>query len=306
MQLVCSAQRRSIPLKRILYPRRNRYESRFVSNSTAPVELHYEKTELPGKNLSIGPLVICHGLFGSKQNWRSLSKTFASRLGCPVYSLDLRNHGTSPHASPMIYTAMADDIVHFCQTHDLSNISLLGHSMGGKAVMSVALSPRLPQNLLSKLIVADIAPARGALSSDFREYTYAMSRIEHGQVKSRKEADEILAEIEPDTSIRAFLLTNITFDRDSGFVRFRIPVDLIKDSLEHLGDFPYDTQDDRQWNGQTLVIKGEKSKYINKHNTPLVQHFFPNSEIKSLDTGHWVHAERPHEFVELVTNFIKN
>ncbi|GJJ13716.1 hypothetical protein Clacol_007972 [Clathrus columnatus] len=231
-------------------------------------------------------------------------------------SVDLRNHGTSPHTTPMTYSAMADDVVHFCQTHSLSKVSLLGHSIiisslgissrGGKVVMSAALSPTLPKDLLTNLIIADIAPARGPLSSDFKEYTYAMSRIEHSRIKSRKEANDILLQTEPDPSIRAFLLTNLTLDKDAGYVKFRIPIDLIKDALDELGDFPYDPEKDHRWDGRTLVIKGEKSRYLNKNNIPLVHHFFPNARLESLDAGHWVHAEKPHEFVDLVTDFIKN
>lgn len=112
-------------------------------------------------------LVVCHGLFGSKQNWRSLAKSMAKGFGVPIYTLDMRNHGSSPHSDDMTYAQMADDVKSFLQEQQLSNVTLVGHSMGGKVVMALALDPSLPESTLSHLVSVDMSPAEGAISPEF-------------------------------------------------------------------------------------------------------------------------------------------
>ncbi|KAI0833404.1 alpha/beta-hydrolase [Trametes gibbosa] len=280
---------------------------RTLSSQVKPVELHFDKVVPPNGNETRNPLVILHGLFGTKRNWGSLSKAFAKDLDRPVYALDLRNHGTSPHAEPHTYTAMAVDVLRFCKTHSLTNISLLGHSMGGKVAMTVALDPELPPDLLSHLIVADIAPARGALSNEFQSYVAGMQKIERSQVKTRREADLILREVEQDPMTRAFLLMNLEHPtaHNPHALRFRIPIDLLGKSIGELGSFPY-LPGERVWEGPTLFIKGDRSKYINKHNIDTAKAFFPNMQLERLDASHWVHSERPNEFKAFVTDFIRS
>ncbi|KAI0261101.1 alpha/beta-hydrolase [Gloeopeniophorella convolvens] len=274
---------------------------RLFRTSVTPVDLRYDALHPPDVSKGEMPLVILHGLFGMKRNWLSLSKAFLRDLQRPVYTLDLRNHGSSPHASPMNYEAMAADVIHFFRERSLSNVSLLGHSMGGKVAMAVALSPQLPENVVDHLIVADIAPSAAALSSEFQGYVEAMSKIEKSQVSSRKEAQEILTPYEPDPMTRAFLLTNL--DAAAKPLKFQVPLDIIGPSIPDLGGFPY-KPGERTWGGSTLFIKGAKSKYINKNNIPLAEAFFPNMSLETLDTGHWVHAEKPNEFKKLVVDFV--
>ncbi|KAI0926178.1 hypothetical protein AcW1_008410 [Taiwanofungus camphoratus] len=243
--------------------------TRLSSTATrgAHVSLHYDKFVPPDGNENERPLVILHGLFGMKRNWLSLSKAFSRDLDRPVYSLDLRNHGTSPHAEPMNYAAMAEDVLHFCRVHSLTNISLLGHSMGGKVAMACALNPELPQSLLRHLIVADIAPSRGPLSREFTGYVEAMKKIEDSKVTTRKEAQEILTPYEKDPMTRAFLLTNLTDSGGHGVpLHFRIPLQIIGDSIPDLGSFPYEPGE-RVWEGNTLFIKGTKSRYLNSQSS---------------------------------------
>ncbi|KZV72628.1 alpha/beta-hydrolase [Peniophora sp. CONT] len=276
---------------------------RCMSSSAAfrPVNLSYNVVDPPAGCEDNRPLVILHGLFGMKRNWLALSKAFARDLRRPVYSLDLRNHGESPHATPMNYDAMATDVLHFCEAHGLTNISLLGHSMGGKVAMTLALSPDLPKNTLRDLIVADIAPARADLSSEFQGYVKGMVEIEKAELSSRQEAQEVLKPYEPDAMTRAFLLTNL--DPHAHPVKFRVPLDIIGPAIKDIGWFPY-APGERVWEGKTLFIKGTKSKYINRHNIPLLSQFFPNMRMEELDASHWVHAERPNEFKALVSDFI--
>lgn len=258
-------------------------------------ELHPAASDSSTPAGSAKAVVIAHGLFGSKQNWRSLSKLMAQRWALPVYAVDLRNHGTSPHAEGMNYVDMASDLLRFVEGHSLKNVALIGHSMGGKAVQSFALSPELPEGALDSLIIVDMSPAKGKLSPEFEEYARAMIRINEQQCQSRKEAEKLLAMTEPvsrpleqsstpawqlirspsfrliclqDLGIRQFLLTNLHRAEPGSPWMFRIPVETISRHISQIGNFPYELSQ-RQWKGRTLFVKGEKSKYINRRNIPI-------------------------------------
>ncbi|PWN51374.1 alpha/beta-hydrolase [Violaceomyces palustris] len=262
-------------------------------------------------------VVVCHGLFGSKQNWRSLGKSMAGRFGVPVYTLDLRNHGTSPHVEGISYADMANDVLGFIRQKGLKRVGLIGHSMGGKVVQALTLSPSLPKGLVSHLVSVDMAPARGPISKEFEEYIEGMLEIERSQVRTRSEADKILEKIEKDLGVRQFLLTNLHRNPpESPTWSFRIPVETIKRNLSQIGDFPYDPPgyqgDDagkrevRSWeDGKVLFIKGAKSKYINRRNIPTCEAYFPGKKLSVMDTGHWCQAERPNEFVDIVDKFFR-
>ncbi|KAJ2864271.1 hypothetical protein FB639_005217 [Coemansia asiatica] len=179
--------------------------------------------------------------------------------------------------------------------------------MGGKVVMYTALSR---PDLVSQLIVDDIAPVKFKLAHDFSSYVVKLQEIEAQNITSQKEADAILAEVEPDISVRQFLLTNMKKTKEPGVVggvkgayRSRIPLQLLGDSLQ--GVMEWDIGSEKQYKGPTLFIGGTKSPYIKPYAYPAIQQFFPNHEIAELNTGHWVHAEMPREFMALVENFIK-
>ncbi|KAF8135137.1 alpha beta-hydrolase [Boletus edulis] len=252
-------------------------------STVSSVELEYDAYIPPNGNKTERPLVILHGFFGSKRNWQSLSKAFARDLERPVYALDLRNHGSSPHVRPMTYTHMAADVLDFCHRLSLSNISLLGHSMGGKVAMTFALDPEMPTDILKDLIVSDIAPV-------------------HAKASAETEANEILEKYEKDPSVRAFLLTNLIASQSP--FKFKVPIDILKEGRPEIESFRY-VPGERAWSGHALFVKGSKSKFINRHNEPLMKDFFPESAIEELDTGHWIHAEMPNEFKKLVVEFVK-
>ncbi|KAG6808777.1 hypothetical protein H0H93_016497, partial [Arthromyces matolae] len=161
-----------------------------------PIDLSYDVYIPPSGNETGDALVILHGLFGSKRNFASLSKAFLRDLDRPVYTLDLRNHGSSKHATPMTYEAMAEDVRHFITRLKLNGVSLLGHSMGGKVAMTLALSPSPPN--LANLIVSDIAPTQSSLSPSFKVYLNSMARIQDpaSNIRTREEANSALQEVE--------------------------------------------------------------------------------------------------------------
>ncbi|KIY47066.1 alpha/beta-hydrolase [Fistulina hepatica ATCC 64428] len=282
------------------------------TNSVETVDLSYNSFIPPDGNQINKPLVILHGLFGSKRNWLSLSKAFMRDVKRPVYALDLRNHGESPHKAPMTYVDMAADVTNFLHEHSLRDITLIGHSMGGKVAMAVALSSSLPSGTLETLIVEDIAPVKGRLDGDFIKYVKAMKRVEQSNVSTRKEVIEILGQAEKtdqrsptkDPAVLQFLSTNIQFPPAVEKLRFIIPLDILEQYVPSLGDFPYDPTEN-QWSGPTLFVKGEHSRFINDRNVGCTKEFFPNSEVVSLPTGHWVHAQRPHDFKDVVLKFMR-
>ncbi|KAH9481824.1 Abhydrolase domain-containing protein C22H12.03 [Psilocybe cubensis] len=237
----------------------------------------------------------------------------------PIYALDLRNHGTSPHATPMTYEAMAGDVHAFIQERGMKDVSLLGHSMGGKVAMSYALSLEkwnVSPGTLGKLIIADIAPSIGNLSPEFIRYIGAMQKIEalpFGKIKTRTDADHILQAYESDVSVRQFLLTNLRLPHahEPSKAKFIVPLSILSKSMEALGSFPYefnaaDNIVPVTFDGPTLAIKGTKSPYINHKNIPALRAFFPNVQLEELDANHWVHAEKPHEFKKLVVDFLND
>ncbi|KAJ2556360.1 hypothetical protein EV175_002059, partial [Coemansia sp. RSA 1933] len=273
------------------------------------VDLDFIKTS--GSNDSgrpNAPLIVLHGLFGSKQNWGAISRRLAQELERDVYSLDQRNHGNSGHLAPHTYESMAADLVRFIESHGIESPILMGHSMGGKVVMRTALER---PDLVSQLIVDDMVPKEFHLHHDFKGYVTRLLEIETRNVTSQKIMDQILAEVEPDLSIRQFLLTNMKKSTDSagtssvrGVYRSRIPLKLLGDSLRNM--MAWDAPDELVYNGPTLFIAGTKSPYIKPYAYPVMNRLFPNHELEELDTGHWVHAEKPREFMDIVVRFIQN
>lgn len=239
------------------------------------------------------PLILLHGLFGSKQNNRTISKALARDLKTPVYALDLRNHGDSPHDPVHDYSAMANDVEEFIQQHNLRLPTLIGHSMGAKVATTVAL--RFPQ-LVGALIPVDNAPVNANLKSDFHKYVQGMRDIEEAQVKRHAEADEILKKYEKALPIRQFLLANLVRSSDGEYLRLRIPIKILASSLDKMGDFTFSDPDEVRYDGQTLIVRGTKSHYVADDVLPLIGRFFPMFKLIDIDSGHWVTSEKPETF----------
>ena len=169
--------------------------------------------------------------------------------------------------------------------------------------MTTALSSPAP-SVLSHLIIEDIAPSHGRLSPEFYEYVRLMSKINTDGVRTRKEADAILATYEKDVGVRQFLLTNFTPGEGEEMGQFHLPLDILQEHTDDLGAF--EVKKGRRWEGKTLFVKGEKSKFLNPKNIPLAHQLFPKMTLVSLNAGHWVHAERPGEFMREVGEFLES
>ncbi|CAJ0896452.1 3406_t:CDS:10 [Entrophospora sp. SA101] len=206
-----------------------KYKTRLISLGEESRFKKYKYDPLSNKSINlIPPLLILHGLFGSKQNWKSLAKMFAQSLNTSVYALDLRNHGDSPHSSIVNYEIMSDDVAKFITDHKLNQAIIMGHSMGGKVAMAMALR-QVPQ--VERLIVVDASPTNVRISDEFAFYIDTMKKVENVGVIKQSKADEIMQDYISNPSIRHFLLTNLKKDPDTGLYKFRIPLNILDDSL---------------------------------------------------------------------------
>ena len=240
------------------------------------------------------PLIILHGLFGSLDNWQTLGKVLAEKY--TVYLVDLRNHGKSPHSDTFSYLDMANDVAELIEDEKLETVSLIGHSMGGKTTMTFA--AEYPQ-YLEKLIVVDIAPKKYA--PHHQEIIDALYSLDLTKIKSRREADEVMKEKIAIDETRLFLLKNLNREKEGGY-SWKMNLDLLSEEIEEVIDitpipFPIPTP--------TLFIRGGESGYILNSDFDRIEALFPNSEIETIEgAGHWVHAEKPQELVELIQGFL--
>lgn len=239
------------------------------------------------------PMIILHGLFGSSDNWLTQAKIFAEQY--KVYSLDLRNHGQSPHSDAFDYKSMVGDLKEFIEDKSISNPVVMGHSMGGKTAMNFAIAH---PDLLSKLIVVDISPR----FYNLEHYTIVegLNAIPVASLSSRNEADEILSQKVPEPDVRQFLLKNLQRKSSGGF-SWKINLPVISEQLSNIGE---DLQFEGTFQKPVLFIRGGRSKYVTDADQPRIKEIFPTAEIQTLDTGHWVQAEKPQEFSEAVMTWL--
>lgn len=239
------------------------------------------------------PVVILHGLYGSARNWNTIAKRLAA--GYRVIALDLRNHGRSPWADSMDYFEMAGDVAEFIRRHGLQGTAILGHSLGGKVAMTLALRDG---DLVGSLIVADIAPV--SYDHGLESFLEALEGVSLEGMERRAEVDAGLAGSIPDPSIRAFLLQNLV--RDGGGWGWRVNLAAVRASLDEITGFP---EMEDAYRGPALFVVGELSNYIRPENMEIIGSLFPNARRATIpDAGHWVHADRPGPFIETVRDFL--
>ena len=254
------------------------------------VELAYE--ELGGEN-SV-PMLILHGFFASSRNWRKVAEKLARTYH--VFLLDLRNHGGSPHHPQMDYPEMAGDVLSFMDKHSLSSVNLLGHSMGGKCAMWLALNQ--PKRI-KHLIVVDIAPK--SYVHNFDKTVQALIDLPLPTIKNRKQAETMLAESIPELEYRQFLLQNLILK--NGLYCWRIDLAIFKQTAPNIIAFP-EIDNLSDFYGEALFIAGADSTYVTNDD---ISGLFPNAMLKTIDNaGHWVHAQQPEVFIEMVEKFLQN
>ncbi len=242
-------------------------------------------------------LVLIHGLFGSLENLNSVAKALASDY-C-VTSIDVRNHGNSFHENNMSYQVLAQDIAYLLDHLAIKQAHILGHSMGGKIAMKLALTQ---PSLIDKLIIADIAPV--TYPAHHTNIIKGLLAIDLTQIKNRHDADKQLAKYVDNQGVRQFLLRNLSKDPQGNFY-FKCNIDYINQCYEQI--MQGFENDNNSYQGDTLFIKGGNSDYIRSEHRNIIIKLFPQSKAKILNgAGHWLHAEKTTVFNKIVKDFLVN
>ena len=241
------------------------------------------------------PFVILHGFLGMGDNWKTHGRLF-SEQGFEVHLVDQRNHGRSFKSNEFDYELLAEDLFDYCLHKDLENIILLGHSMGGKTAMLFA--AKYP-NMVSKLIIADIAPR--FYPRHHHAILEGLSALDFEEIVTRNEADEVLSKYVSHVPTRQFLLKNVYWI-EPGKLALRINLKALINNIDEIGEglAPH-----LKFEGDTLFLKGDKSEYISSQDETVIKRQFPNYQIVTIkNAGHWLHAENPNQFFEKVKYFI--
>lgn len=240
------------------------------------------------------PLIILHGFMGTADNWHTLAQKFSAYR--QVVTIDLRNHGRSLHSNEFSIPLMADDVLQVMQELNILNCFLLGHSMGGKIAMYIALNH--PEQL-SKLLVADIAPRAYHRGHD--DVFDALFAVDLPNLKTRKEAEEAMLPFVPDFGVRQFLLKNLARNEDGSFY-WKMNLSILHTKYEEI---IVQIDHTRPYTKPALFIRGGNSNYIRDKDIDDIHRLFPAAELITIpQAGHWLHAEQPALFFEAVTAFI--
>lgn len=245
------------------------------------------------------PLIILHGLFGMSDNWMTMAKRFAEN-NFHVFAADLRNHGQSPHSEEWNFKIMAEDVFELVQDKNISNASVIGHSLGGKVAMQMA---AMQPDKLSAMVVADMAPKKYPVLHS--SIIAALNEVKIETLSSRKEVEEILSKKINDTATLQFLLKNIYWKETvlGKVLVWRFNFEVISKNIENGSEaihFPGTV------NIPALLLRGEHSDYVTDKDITDFKKIFPFAEAVTIkNSGHWIHADQPEEFFNVVNAFLK-
>ncbi len=242
------------------------------------------------------PLIIIHGFLGMSDNWKTLGGQYAEN-GFQVHAIDLRNHGKSFHSKEFTYDAMAQDIYEYCKGHGFDKVDIIGHSMGGKATMFFAM--KYPE-MINKIVLADIGPKY--YKQHHQDILAGLNAVDFSQKPGRSEVEEVLKEYVDDFGTRQFLMKNLYWE-NPGQLAFRFNLKVLTDTIENIGaTLPEGTV----YNGPVLFLRGDKSDYIKDEDFEMIRSHFPKAVIKDIkDSGHWLHADNPKDFIAETLEFLK-
>lgn len=248
----------------------------------------------PARDGAAAPtLLIAHGLFGSARNWNVIARNLATRRD--VVAMDMRNHGTSPRAATQSYPDMAADLAEVIAALP-GPVDVLGHSMGGKAAMVLALTH---PGLVRKLVVADIAPV--AYDHDQSRHIAAMRGLDLTGLTGRSDADRRLAAVEEDPSLRAFFLQSLDLKAEGG-PAWRLNLDMLEAEMGKIVGWPGTLG---RFEGPALFLTGSESRYVLPEHRDRIKALFPTARFAKLTgAGHWLHADKPREFESVVDSFL--
>lgn len=247
------------------------------------------------ENNNTTPLLIFHGLFGMLDNWATLGKRFAEKR--EVHLLDLRNHGRSFHSDEMSYAAMAEDITNYLDFHQIPKAILLGHSLGGKAVMECSI--KNPERV-EKLIVVDIATK--AYPPHHQAIIKALQSVDFNNITDRKQVEETLSQYIHEVGVIQFLMKSV-YRKEDGSYGYRFNLKTLAGEYNQImnKEISYG-----KFENPTLFISGEKSNYILSQDQFYIKQQFPNVVFETIkNAAHWVQADNPNDFYEVVDSFLE-
>lgn len=257
-----------------------------------PVSLHTTSVGETGS-----PIVFCHGLFGQGRNWTAVAQALADEHRSLL--VDLPHHGRSDWSGAIDYVGLADRVATLLSPDD--PVTLVGHSMGGKTAMVLAL--RHPA-LVDRLCVVDISPVDYRGASEFAGYVAAMRGLDLTALERRSDADEAMTEAVPSRTVRDFLLQNLRREGDSW--RWQLDLDGLGDGLVRLSGWPSDQLDATVYEGPVLWVAGSESPYVQPQHVEAMRRWFPHHRRMVVKgAGHWVHSQRPQVFVEVLRHFAR-
>lgn len=217
--------------------------------------------------------------------------------GFQVHAIDMRNHGKSFHSDEFSYDAMVQDLYEYCNGHNLDKVDIIGHSMGGKASMFFATA--YPEKV-NKLVVADIGPKY--YRQHHQDILAGLNEVDFAQKPTRNDVEEILKEYIEDFGTRQFLLKNLYW-KEPGQLSFRFNLEVLTDKIENLGQA---LPENSIYEGSVLFLRGDKSNYIKDEDFEMIHNHFPKAIIKDIaNSGHWLHADNPQDFVAETLAFLK-
>ncbi len=243
-------------------------------------------------------IVILHGLYGSSDNWMTIARQLEDSF--TIYLLDLRNHGQSPHSEVHNYEAMAEDVVEFLDAEQIDRCLLLGHSMGGKVGMHIAL---FYPNRLEKLIVVDIGPVNYPQHTlDHIAILDPLVHLDLAQIHTRSDAAHALQDRFENPNIIQFILKNLYRKKGKGFA-WKMNVPVLRKAVASI------TENTEDWGNRkseipTLFVKAELSDYLLESHLPIIENFFPSARFTIVaGVGHWIHSERPQKVLATIQGF---
>lgn len=243
------------------------------------------------------PVLILHGFLGMLDNWKTIGKQLVDD-GFQAHLIDQRNHGNSFHADEFNYDVLAEDVYQYCLHHQLAAVAVIGHSMGGKAAMNLAMKH---PKIVEKLIVVDIAPK--VYPPHHADVMAGLLSLDLEKLESRQEADDQLKKYISDFGVRQFLLKNL-YRETSGKFGLKCNLKVLSKAEDQIGET---FLQHAIFEKPVLFLKGQNSSYIEEDDHITIKKYFPKAEVFEVpNTGHWLHAENPKGFYEKLLSFLKN
>ncbi len=241
------------------------------------------------------PLLIIHGFLGTLDNWKTLSGQYAAN-GFQVHAIDMRNHGKSFHSDEFTYDAMVNDLVEYCNANNLDNSDIIGHSMGGKVTMFFA---TLHPEMVNKIVIADIGPKY--YQPHHQDILAGLNAVDFTTKPERSDVEAILSQYVDDAGTRQFLMKNLYW-KEPGQLAYRFNLPVFNEQIDNIGQA---LPEGSRFDGPTLFLRGDKSNYIKDEDFDLIKTHFPNAVIKDIaNSGHWLHAENPKDFMAETLGFL--